>query len=72
MTMSKIIDQIRKAVETSGKTRYRLSKESGVSQGQLSRLVNGECGLSAGNLEKLADALGLKITIRPKDGRESR
>ncbi len=67
-----MIEQIRKAVQASPKTRYRLSKESGVSEAQLSRLVNGKCGLGADNLERLADALGLKITIRPKVGRKGR
>ncbi len=70
--MSKIIEQIRKAIQASPKTRYRLSKESGVSEAQLSRLVNGKCGMSAGNLERLADALELEITIRPKVGRKGR
>ena len=70
--MSKIVEQIRKAVQASPKTRYRLSKESGVSEAQLSRLVNHKCGLSADNLERLADVLGLEITIRPKVGRKGR
>lgn len=70
--MSKMIEQIRKAVQASSKTRYRLSKESGVSEAQLSRLVNGKRGLSADNLERLADALGLEITIRPKRRRKGR
>lgn len=57
---------MRKAIEASGQTRYRIAKESGVSAGQLSRLVNGERGLSVESVEKLADYLGLRITIEPK------
>ena len=64
--MAKLVDAIRRAVETSGKTRYRIAKESGVSAGQLSRLVNGERGMSVETIEKLADYMGLRIKIEPK------
>lgn len=63
--MSLILGQIRNAINTSDKTRYRLSKETGIAQSQLSRLMTGQEGLSYENLEKLADALGLEIIIRP-------
>jgi transcriptional regulator with XRE-family HTH domain len=65
LDVSRILQQIRKAIEASDKTRYRLSKETGIAQSQLSRLMTGQEGLSYENLEKLADALGLEISIRP-------
>lgn len=68
--MSRILQQIRKAIEASDKTRYRLSKETGIAQSQLSRLMSGQAGLSYENLEKLADALGLEIIIRPAKRKE--
>jgi transcriptional regulator with XRE-family HTH domain len=64
--MSNLVDSIRQAVEASGKTRYRIAKESGVSAGQLSRLVNGERGMTVETIERLADALGLAIKLEPK------
>lgn len=64
--MARLVDSIRRAVETSGKTRYLIAKESGVSAGQLSRLVNGERGMTVDTIERLADYLGLRITIEPK------
>ncbi len=64
--MSQIFDTIRKAIEASSKTRYRLSKETGIDQAQLSRLMSGKEGVSVENLERLAEALGLEIIIRPK------
>ena len=70
--MSKMIETIRKAVEASEKTCYRLSKESGISEAALSRLMSGERGLNTDSLEKLADALELEIIIRPKSGRKDR
>lgn len=63
--MSRILEQIRKVIQNSEKTRYRLSKETGIAQSQLSRLMTGQEGLSYENLEKLADALGVEIIIRP-------
>ena len=66
MDMAKLLDAIRRAVEASGKTRYRIAKESGVSGGQLSRLVSGERGMTVDTIERLADYLGLRITIEPK------
>ena len=50
----------------SDESRYRIAQGSGVSAGQLSRLVSGERGLSIESAEKLADYLGLEINIRPK------
>ncbi len=64
--MSQTFDTIRKAIEASDKTRYRLSKETGIDQAQLSRLMSGKEGVSVENLERLAEALGLEIVIRPK------
>jgi transcriptional regulator with XRE-family HTH domain len=64
--MGYVFDTIRKAIEASGKTRYRLSKETGIDQAQLSRLMSGKEGVSVENLERLAEALGLEIIIRPK------
>lgn len=63
--MSRILDEIRKAIRACGKSRYRLSKETGIAQSQLSRLMSGQEGVSYENLEKLIDALALEIVIRP-------
>jgi transcriptional regulator with XRE-family HTH domain len=63
--MSKLVDAIRSAVEASGQSRYRIAKESGVSAGQLSRLVNRERSLSVETVERLAEYLGLRIVLEP-------
>jgi transcriptional regulator with XRE-family HTH domain len=64
--MSRMVDAIRRAVRESGRSQYELAEASGVSRPQLSRLMTGERGLSAANLEALADALGLEFELRPK------
>ena len=66
MGMARILDAICDAIEASGKTRYRIAKDTGISQPQLSRLMTGECGLSIAALERLAEYLGLEIILRPK------
>jgi len=70
--MAKLVDAIRRAILASDKTRYRIAKESGVTAGQLSRLVHGERGLSADSVERLADCLGLEIVIRPRRTRKGK
>jgi hypothetical protein len=64
--MAKLIDDIRRAVEQSGQSRYSIAKTTGVSAAQLSRLVNGHSGLHADTIEKIANHLGLEIVLRPK------
>ncbi len=66
MDMGRILDAICNAIEGSDKTRYRIAKDTGISQTQLSRLMSGERGLSIDALETLADYLGLEIVMRPK------
>ena len=64
--MGRILDAICEAIEASDKTRYRIAKDTGISQPQLSRLMTGERGLSIDALERLADYLGSEIVMRPK------
>ena len=64
--MAKMLDTLRRAVENSNESRYRIAHGSGVAASQLARLVSGERGLSIESAEKLADYLGLEITLRPK------
>lgn len=65
LSMPPIYDDIRRAILASGKSRYRLWQETGISQGQLSEFMAGTKGLSVEALEKLADCLGLRITVQP-------
>lgn len=64
--MSKVLKAIRDAITESGKTRYTISKQTGIDQSQLSRLMQGRTGLSLETLEKLTEFLGLEIVIRAR------
>jgi transcriptional regulator with XRE-family HTH domain len=66
LSMAEIYDQIRKAIKASGKSRYRISKETGISEPALCRFMQNERGMSVERLEALAKHLGLEIVVRPK------
>jgi len=58
-------DQLRAAIENCGKTRYQISKDTGIAQEALSRFVNrNRDGLSMASIDTLFDYLGLKISKR--------
>lgn len=59
-----ITEQLKSAIAESGKTRYRIAQESGLSEAALSRFVNGERGLTTASLDALADVLGLELVKR--------
>ena len=70
--MAKTEETLRKAIKHSPDSRYRIAQDSGVSEGQLSRFISRERGLSMDNIEKVADALGLEIVVRPKPRRKAK
>jgi len=63
----RVADRVRQALASSGKSRYQVSKESGVDQAALHRFVNG-ASLRVASLEAVAEALGLEIVVRKKGG----
>ena len=70
--MSELLDAIRRAIEVSDKTCYRIARDTNIAPSQLSRLLSGERGLSVETAERLAEYLGLQIVIRPKRRRKGR
>lgn len=64
--MGQLTKAIAAAVKASDQTPYAIAKGAGVARSQLSRLLSGERGLNTDTIERLADYLGLKITIEPK------
>jgi transcriptional regulator with XRE-family HTH domain len=64
--MARLLDIIRQAIRQSDKSPAQIAKEAGVAKSQLSRLLSEERGLSVDVLERVAEALNLRITIEPK------
>jgi transcriptional regulator with XRE-family HTH domain len=58
---AKLSDQIRRAVDASGLSRYRISKELGIAESTMSRFMSGKGGLSMDSIDALAALLGLNI-----------
>jgi transcriptional regulator with XRE-family HTH domain len=58
----KLSEQMRRAIEASGLTRYRIWKLTGIDQSTLSKFANRKIDLSMESLDKLADLLDLNIT----------
>jgi len=61
-----ISEQLRQAIMTAPESRYRIARGSGVSEGQLSRFVRGESGLTLDTVDVLAEYLELEVVRRPK------
>ena len=59
-------DAIREAIRGSGLTRYRIAKDSGVSESTLCRFMVGEQDLTTATMDKVADALGVEVVVRRK------
>jgi len=60
-----IIETIRKQIKTCGKTRYRISKETGVGEDQLCRIMQGRtCTVETADI--LLEYFGLTIAKKGK------
>ena len=64
--MGQLTKAIAAAVRASDETPYAIAKGAGVARSQLSRMMRGESGMNADTIERLADYLGLRITLEPK------
>ena len=65
-----ISDQLRRHIETCGRTRYSISKESGIDQAALSRFFAGSHGMSLGSLDAICLVLDLELV--PRGGQASK
>jgi transcriptional regulator with XRE-family HTH domain len=61
-----LTDQLRQAIEDSGLTRYRISKETGISEPTLSKFYLGQRGLSMEAMNAVGECLQLTITMGRK------
>jgi transcriptional regulator with XRE-family HTH domain len=66
---SPLSQQIRDAIESCGKTRYQIAKDTGIDQATLSRFMSGNGGLSIPVLDKLGAYLNLRITTEETKGK---
>lgn len=60
-----IIKNLAKAIKHSGKSRYKISKETGIDQAVLCRIINGG-SCSTKTVDKLCKYLGLELIKKPR------
>lgn len=72
MDMATVTDQLRRAVETCGQTRYAIGKATGIPASVLSRFVVSGRGLRSENIDRLCTHLGLVLTAKPGKARKGR
>lgn len=61
-----LTDQLRRAIDDSGLTRYQIAKETGIDESALAKFYNGHRGLSMDALNALGEVLQLKIILGRK------
>jgi len=62
----KLTDQVRRAIDDSGLTRYQIAKETGIDESALAKFYNGKRGLSMEALNALGECLQLTINLGQK------
>ena len=60
--------RLRGAVDSAAVSRYRIAKDTGISEANLSRFARGQAGLSLDNLDLLCKYLGLRL-IGPENSK---
>ncbi len=61
-----LTDQLRRAIDDSGLTRYRIAQETGIDESALAKFYNGHRGLSMEAMNALGEYLELTIIMRRK------
>ncbi len=56
-----VIDQLRKAIIDSGESQLSIADATGINQGNLSKFLNGERGLSLDNFSALCEYFKLRL-----------
>jgi transcriptional regulator with XRE-family HTH domain len=65
-----VSEQLRAAILGADVSRYRISKDLGISEAALSRFVNGAMGLSLKSIDKISEYLELEVTVRNTSSQE--
>ncbi len=70
---AKISEQLRQAILAADVSRYRIAKETKISEALLCRFIKGDSGLGQASVDKIGEQLGLQLVkiekpknVRPK------
>ena len=61
-----ISEQLRQAILSADKSRYRIAKETGLTEAGLSRFVNRVAGLSLDSIDRICECLDLQLKARTR------
>jgi ribosome-binding protein aMBF1 (putative translation factor) len=64
--MENFSDILRRTITDCGRSRYEISKETGIAESILSRFIHGERGLSLQSVDKLVAFLGIELNHRKR------
>jgi len=59
-----LTEQLRELIEKDEKSRYRIAKETGLTEPALCRFVKGRMGLTLANADRIAKCLNLALVKR--------
>jgi transcriptional regulator with XRE-family HTH domain len=62
--MAQLLRSIRAAIRESSETPGAIAARAGVARSQVSRLLTGGAGISVRNVERLAQAMGMRVELR--------
>jgi DNA-binding phage protein len=65
-----ITELIQDAIRSSGKSRYAISKSTGIGQDHLCHFLKRESSMSLATVDKVLDALDLEVVLKPKRTRK--
>ena len=63
-------DDLREAIRRCGKTRYRISQDTGVSEAVLCKFMQGQRGMLLPSIDKLYAYLGLRLVSEDQSERK--
>ena len=61
-----ISEQLRQAILNADKTRYRIAKETDVTEGQLSKFIHSKAKLTLDSIDRIGECLALELTTSRK------
>ena len=68
----KLSDAVRKAIDSSGESRYAIAKATGIDESALAKFYNGHRGINSETLDRLGEYLGLRIVMDRKPNQKGK
>jgi transcriptional regulator with XRE-family HTH domain len=65
-------DQLRRAIETCGLSRYAIWKATGIDQPTLSRFMRGKSGLTIESIDKICQLISARLIVPRKTKRKTK